>query len=376
MKKLISIIVLSFIFTLTVNGASLNTNIYDGDNIYECTNLQDKGSISTNDIAYYSYCMKVDCKNRNYNIEFYSKSNSDVVCYNGNTNPYQSVAKNGCNDYQQTQICNENEIKYCTMILKYDCNRKSDGTLFTTTTTTRTTTTKTTTTKRPTTKNPTTNTTTVTPSNTKLKVLALSNGSINFNSDVYEYNIVVTSDVTDISVSALPIDENSTVSITGNENIINGSVIIIKVTGTDGSFSEYKINVSKAVNIIKSNNKNLKKLDIKGYNINFSPTTYEYDLTIQDGIDKLDIDYEPQDTLARVTITGNEELEDGKIISISVIAEDGSMGSYSINIKVKKKSKLIWILFIIVVILAVLAGGYYVYKKFIQNKNGDKYEYE
>ena len=37
---------------------------------------------------------------------------------------------------------------------------------------------------------------------------------------------------------------------------------------------------------------------------------------------------------------------------------------------------IIKILFIIILILAILAGAYYLYKKFVGSKTGDKYEYE
>ena len=63
-------------------------------------------------------------------------------------------------------------------------------------------------------------------------------------------------------------------------------------------------------------------------------------------------------------------------IKISVTAEDGTENLYIINITLKQKSNAITIIFVIILILALIAGGYYIYKKFIQSKMGDKYEYE
>ena len=87
---------------------------------------------------------------------------------------------------------------------------------------------------------------------------------------------------------------------------------------------------------------------------------------------------EAEDKNAKISdVSGNNNLKDGSKVVISVTAEDGvTVNKYNINIRVKKKSNFIKILFIIILIMALLAGAYYLYKKFVLSKSGDKYEYE
>ncbi len=365
-KTLLLIFLLGFIlFPLRSFAATQNSNVGYDLTKYQCTSQYQDSVISTSGGAYFSHCMEAKCSNMKYNISYYSKNK--VNCTNGNTDPYFTRYKNGCNTYE-TSICNENEIKYCSIIMYYDCSKKSDGSSFVTTTTTKTTTKKTTTS--------TTTTTKVEKSNTLLKSLTLSNGLVAFNSEIYEYNVNVDSTVSSIAVTAIPMDESSTVNVSGNTNIENGSVIKIIVAGTDGSSSEYKINVYKEERVVLSNNAKLKSLTVQNYNINFSSNINDYSLTIDESIKELSIDYEAEDKSSIVLINGNSNLSNNSKITISVTAQDGTVENYTITVYVKKKSNTIKILFIIILILAIVASGYYVYKKIFNKNEEDKYEYE
>lgn len=311
----------------------------------------------------------------NYNVnrnDFVYDNPKTYTCSNGNTNPYITTIQDSCITQSQN-VCYPGDIVKCSVTLDYDCSRinNKNGDKFTTTTK------KTTTKRRSTTKSTTTITTTTIPipSNTKLSSLVLSSGNINFNKDTYEYSINIDSNVNSIDVTAIPEDETSRVEILNNTNIENGSVIKIIVTGTDNSISEYKINVSKEVYIMSSNAK-LKSLSVEGYTLNFNNKINEYTLIISEEDKELNIDYETEDEKAIATITGNSNLSDGSKIVLDVTAEDGTLNSYIINITVKRKSNVLSILFIIILILAIIAGAYYMYKKFIASKKGEKYEYE
>lgn len=309
----------------------------------------------------------------NYNVnrnDFVYDNPKTYTCSNGNTNPYTTTIQDSCITQSQN-VCYPGDIVKCSVTLDYDCSKTTSGAEYVTTTK------KTTTKRRSTTKSTTTITTTTIPipSNTKLSSLVLSSGNINFNKDTYEYSINVDSNVNSIDVTAIPEDKTSRVEILNNTNIENGSVIRIIVTGTDNSTSEYKINVSKEVYIMSSNAK-LKSLSVEGYTLSFNSKINEYTLVI-DGEDKeLNIDYEAEDEKSNVIITGNSNLSDGSKIVLDVTAEDGTLNSYTINITVKRKSNILSILFIIILILAIVAGAYYMYKKFIVSKKGEKYEYE
>ena len=367
-------LLLAVFFPLSVNAAGSNTPVGTGLNKNVCTSSPYQDDIiSTNSKAYFSHCVKATCSSRRYNLEYYY-DNLKVNCTNGNTNPYKVVYRDGCSDYINTS-CSNNDIKYCSRVVYYDCSRKSNGSSFATTT--KSTTTKTTTTTTKTTSTTTTSTTTsVVAKDSRLQSLSLSNGSISFNPDVYEYKIIIESSINNLNISAVPMDSTSEVSIDGNTNLVNGSVITITVKTTDDKLSTYKINIEKKEEVILSNNSKLLSLSVSDYSLAFNSNINNYSLIIDADVDSLIINYEVADEKSNVSITGNENLENGSVITITVTAEDGSVSDYTIDIIVKKKSNFLSILFIIIVILALGAGGFYVYKKFFASKSGEKYEYE
>lgn len=332
-------------------------------------------SIKVDGVASFTYCVQAKCelKNGQYTINtIYNNPNIGVICNNGNRNPYydNNSVSSTCK-LKNGEVCNPGEAEACTVTFKYDCSRTSTGAKFTTT--------KKTTRRRITSKSTTTitTTTTVQKSNTKLKSITLSTGSIEFNPDTYQYNIEVVDTVNTINVAAVPEDSTSKVQVNGNTNITNGSVISILVTGTDNSSSFYKITVKKNEEKELSNNAYLEELSIENYTIPFDSKINDYSLTIDNGVTELNINYKTQDEKATVSITGNNNLQNGSKINIKVTAEDGTENNYILNITVKKQSNFIKVLFIIILILALLAGAYYVYIKFVKNrKSGDKYEYE
>lgn len=367
MKKVKTIIMLLFMLILispsSIKAATSGSGVGTDLSLYQCTSNYQDNIISTNKDAYFSHCMQATCEKNKYNITYYSPNT--VNCVNGNRTPYYSIHKSGCANYQGS-VCNNGEIRYCSIVMYYDCSRITNGDKYEVTTTTSTT-------KASYSK---TTTTTVAPSNTKLKSLTFSKGSISFSPDTYTYDLTIDSIITSVSVNAVPEDSSSTVAVDGNKNLENGSVITIVVTGTDGTKSEYKVNIIKNVVTQLSNNTRLKTLEVANYTINFTPRTTTYSLTINEGVTELSIDAKSEEDSSIVMINGNENLKNGSKITISVTAEDGSVGYYYININVKKRSNFIKILFIIIIILVLAAGGFYIYKKIVSGKDGDKYEYE
>lgn len=78
-----------------------------------------------------------------------------------------------------------------------------------------------------------------------LKSLVLTGYDIGFNSTVTSYELTVKYNVSNIEVKATPSDENAKFVITGNSDIINGSVIKVDVQAEDGTLMSYKINITK-----------------------------------------------------------------------------------------------------------------------------------
>ncbi len=377
MKKFLVGVIFSLFFPMVVFAINANSPVYSGDRLNICTgSTYQSRNISINDSVYFGHCMEYSCSTKKTSYQNTNK----VTCNNGNTNPYVNIVNSGCNNMS----CSRGEVdrgtvKWCSIIMYYDCNRKSNGESFTTTTTTTTTkkTTRKITTNKVTLPTVTTKETTVTKVvDTKLASLEFSDGSIEFNSQLFEYTMEVPESVNNVDVKAVAFDSSNTVEITGNTNVVNGSVISIKVISDTGNSSEYKITIVKKEDNKLSSNSRLKYLSINGYDIDFHSTKLDYTVVIEPNVDKLDISFQTDDEKAVGIISGNENLKNGSKIGINVVAEDDTETYYVINIVVKKKSNLIKILFIIVLILSLLAGGYYIFKKIMSKKSGDKYEYE
>lgn len=83
-----------------------------------------------------------------------------------------------------------------------------------------------------------------------------------------------------------------------------------------------------------SSNNYLKKLSIEGYEFttNFTKENTNYFIKLDEQVDSLNLTAIAEDDEAKVCIYGNEEVEDGKKILISVTAENGSVRTYRIYI--------------------------------------------
>ncbi len=80
--------------------------------------------------------------------------------------------------------------------------------------------------------------------NNYLSQLAISGYSIPFDPETTEYYLTI-KDETSLNISAIPQADTSSVSISNNSNLVNGSKIIITVKAENGSQREYTINIRK-----------------------------------------------------------------------------------------------------------------------------------
>ena len=146
-----------------------------------------------------------------------------------------------------------------------------------------------------------------------------------FSSDVTEYTLTVGLDVTSLDIEAIPTDEASEVTITGNDELLEGTnTVEIVVTAEDGTERTYTINVIKG----EGAGLGLAELTINGYTLNpaFSPEIYEYTLEINDlTVTSIDINAVANVDGASVEIVGNTELKPGEnIVTIIVRSDDGN----------------------------------------------------
>ena len=225
-------------------------------------------------------------------------------------------------------------------------------------------------------------------SNNNLSSLKASVGTfdIAFDKDVTVYTLTVPYDTESVILSGSLEDVNSTVDglieykLTGDKTTAN-----ITVVAEDGTIKVYTVyivkeakpeNVAKPVTYYYSSNNYLKSLEIDGYEITFDKETNEYKITVKSDVTSLDIKATPEDSRARVEITGNEKFKKGNnTVTITVTAEDGSTREYKITVnkEAEKKEALTEIegnsntaekvVIIILIILVVLGLLYLIFKK-------------
>ena len=183
-------------------------------------------------------------------------------------------------------------------------------------------------------------------SDSLLKSLSVSGYTLSptFSSNTKSYKMSVANGVTGLNVTAIPRSSKAKVSISGNHGWkVGANVITVTVTAEDGSKSTYNVTVDRAKKDkkvkSKDTNVDLKILSAHTMTPNFSNSTNDYNVTVANDVKKLDLSVIPYDKNAKVTISGNKELVDGKenLIKILVTAEDGT--TRTINLKVKKSEE-------------------------------------
>lgn len=155
-----------------------------------------------------------------------------------------------------------------------------------------------------------------------------------FSKNTLSYDMKVSNDISKINISAFTEDKNATV-VGGGEISLNtgNNKIELVVTAEDGITTKtYILNIDRA----KSNNNYLKSLTIKGGELNkeLSDDINEYSTEVPYEIDKMEAVAIPKDNNATVKIDSNKDLEVGdNTKTITVVAENGDVRIYSINIK-------------------------------------------
>jgi len=194
-----------------------------------------------------------------------------------------------------------------------------------------------------------TNTTTTTSSGSVignetlyLNELIIEGQEIAFSKFKYDYDLMVLYEVETLNITATAVKQGVVVTVSENAKalVLGENTIIISLADTEGNKNTYQIKVTRLNEGEEihelSSDANLKALSISGYQINFSPQTVKYFVSINPGVSSLAIFTEAAFPAATVEITGNENLKAGSIIKITVTAEDKiTTNTYEIEIAVK-----------------------------------------
>lgn len=176
-------------------------------------------------------------------------------------------------------------------------------------------------------------------SNTYLKSLNLSSGSISFSKDVESYTTSVPYDVTSIVVTAEAEDSGSKVDVVSPSLVVGENTIKVTVISESGATRVYTINVTRLEEAeVLSNNNNVSSIDILGHGINFDPETEIYEINIGDEY-ALVIEVLLEDPSAKYVIEGNENLKDGSVIKITSTSENGESKEYKVLVNKNVSAK-------------------------------------
>lgn len=164
----------------------------------------------------------------------------------------------------------------------------------------------------------------------------------NFDSSKTTYSMTVNNDVKTANIVATSADSRSTISGVGNKNLnVYSNTFYITVTSESGSKKTYKITIlrkdSNGLTVAPSDNNNLGNLTIEGYNIDFNSNNTNYEIEVENNIDKIVINATSTDAKASVAIDKSDNLVVGtNTINIVVTAENGNQKTYTLTVKRKK----------------------------------------
>lgn len=172
-------------------------------------------------------------------------------------------------------------------------------------------------------------------SDNKLKTLYLSDGSIDFKSDKYSYDVEVSNSVKTITIKGDPSSDKAKVKGLGEHSLkVGGNTIDIVVTAENGDEKTYVLRITRKSKDESSNlsdNNYLKDLSIAGYEIDFDKETLNYDIN-RNNNKTLDIKARTESKKAQVVIMGNEDLKDKDEVKVVVTAENGENRTYTIAV--------------------------------------------
>lgn len=182
-----------------------------------------------------------------------------------------------------------------------------------------------------------------------LESLTIDCGDIKFNPEKKEYKITTSKERANIY--AFTSSADTKVEIQGDNNLIVGDNIFnVKVVKDDSVLKEYKIIVSKKDPEVTGVEKvQLKDLKVSGFNIDFKPDEYTYDLSLKSDTNLI-VSAFPKDSNATVNIIETNQ-KDKQQIQI-VVSNNENKKVYTVNIREVwfTKSKEVALQFIIFVI--------------------------
>lgn len=192
--------------------------------------------------------------------------------------------------------------------------------------------------------------------------ITISYGTINFNKNIYNYNILLETNIDKITLSAFKNSDKATLFYLFNKKIYNNfkdipisigeNIITIVAIAESGDMSSYRVLVSKlnesgeiVYPSVKDSNNYLIDIKVSSGSLNFEKNTNDYTIVVDSNIKNISIDGIKESEKATVTYIYNgkiydefkdiEILEESSVVTIVVTAEDGTAANYTVTINKK-----------------------------------------
>lgn len=163
-----------------------------------------------------------------------------------------------------------------------------------------------------------------------------------FDQDVLEYFVEVDNEVTSLDITAIPEMKEITPVIEGNKNLKVGlNDIYIIVNAPNGEQLVYIIHAyrKQSGNVFLSSLKVKKEDEELAQNPTFNKVLDTYTVTVPNEVESVTLEAEAEATTSSVSGTGKKTLKTGtNTYKIQVEAEDGSIGTYNVNINRSQSS--------------------------------------
>ncbi|WP_240419708.1 S-layer homology domain-containing protein [Paenibacillus periandrae] len=189
-------------------------------------------------------------------------------------------------------------------------------------------------------------------SNADLSSLSLSNGTLNFASNITSYITNVANSVSSLTVTASVADSLSTMTINGSsaasgqpsstiQLAVGSNPITIVVAAQNGSVKTYTIIVNREAANEQSSNANLSSLSLSSGTLDFASGTTSYITNVANSVSSLTVTASVYDSRSTMTINGSPAVSgqpSGSIrlvvgsnpIAIIVTAQDGATKTYTV----------------------------------------------
>ena len=184
--------------------------------------------------------------------------------------------------------------------------------------------------------------------------ITVNSKSITLTTGVYEYAVTLKYKEATSNVVVTPNDANTKVDLENIDLVVGENVLTFKLVAENTKEQEYTIKITRLSE--EASKVYLQKITVSGYEINFDTAVNSYDITLQEGTDKLLFTILPSDEAVTTTITGNENLKDGSVVTLKVTDDKGEH-IYTFNIHEEKADLILGVLSIDIVCYIIFGFG-------------------